>query len=326
MVDKPKVGPKDFFMWVGAMIALYVSIFSLLALFFDYIDIAYPDALNSYVDPYSGGIRYAIASLTVLFPVFLMLMHFIRRDVARDHAKKNLWIRRWILVLTIFIAAITVVVDLITLINTFLGGELTTHFILKVLVVLLVMGAALLHFLADFWGYWDINPRYAQSVAGAVGFLVIATILSGFFIIGTPGQVRLYRFDDGKVTDLQNIQYQIISYYQSQGVLPAALSDLNDTLGGYSVPLDAQNGVAYSYATTSVLSFKLCATFNAITQSNSPTETAMAYPTVPEGGVGRDLAASSWFHRAGSVCFPRTIDPKRYPINPVSPITPKPVK
>ena len=44
-MDKPKVTPKDFFLWAGAMLSLYVSVFSLLSLIFSYIDRAFPDAL-----------------------------------------------------------------------------------------------------------------------------------------------------------------------------------------------------------------------------------------------------------------------------------------
>ncbi len=324
-MDKPKVGPKDFFLWAAAMVALYVSVVSLLALFFDYINVAFPDALNSYVDPYSSGIRFAIASLIVMFPMYLLLMHFIRRDIARSPEKKNLWIRRWALVLTIFVAGLALVIDLITLINTFLGGDLTTHFVLKVVLVLLVMCAGLMHFLADFWGYWDINPSYARSVAIAVSVLVVATILSGLLIIGTPGEVREYRFDDEKVSDLQSIQSEIVGYWQTEDKLPATLSDLNDSLGSFTVPVDEQTGAGYAYATTSALSFKLCATFNAPTQPDSPT--IASEPVIPSpAGAGQDLETDSWYHGAGTTCFSRTIDPKRYP--PVTPPTaiPTPTK
>ncbi len=319
-MEKIKTGPKDFFLWVAAMAALYVSAVSLITLFFNYIDIAFPDALNSYIDPYSSSIRFAMASLVVLVPVYFILIHFIRRDVVREPVKKSLWIRRWALVLTIFIAGVTVVIDLITLINTFLSGELTTHFILKVLIVFFVMSIGLMHFLADLWGYWDINPRYAMSVGVGIGILVVVTILSGFLIIGTPGQVRSYRFDDEKVNDLQSIQTQVVYYWQVEGKLPAHLADLADALSSYSaVSVDVQTGNPYEYATTSALSFKLCATFNAVTQPNSPTfSEALAVP-VSTGVAGQYAAPDSWYHDVGQACFVRTIDPKRYGPNIVNP-------
>ena len=315
-----KVSPKDFFYWTGAMITLYISVFSLLALLFDYIDTAFPDALSySYnSDPYSSGIRLAIASLLVLFPVFLVLMRLIRNDIANHTEKKTIWVRRWALVLTLFVAAATMIIDLITLINTYLGGELSMHFVLKVAVVFLVAVGVFMHFLADIWGYWDINPQYARSVGFAAGFLILATIASGFFIIGTPGQVRTYRFDDQKVNDLQNIQSQVVSYWQAKNTLPASLGNLNDSIIGFSVPVDPETGASYKYATTSARTFKLCATFGAITQSTSPT--VISRPMAPTAVGSNDLMNANWFHGKGEVCFTRTIDPSFYPLNPKSPV------
>ena len=94
-MDKPKVGPKDFFLWAGAMVALYWSIIAFITLLFEYIDTAFPDPLEYYVDPYSGGIRFAMASLIVLVPVAILLMRFIRNDIARMPMKNELWVRRF---------------------------------------------------------------------------------------------------------------------------------------------------------------------------------------------------------------------------------------
>ncbi|MBI5470016.1 hypothetical protein HY968_01690 [Candidatus Kaiserbacteria bacterium] len=313
-MDKPKVTPKDFFLWAGAMIALYVSVFSLLALLFSYIDRAYPDALNYNYDPYSSGMRFAIASLIVLFPLFLYLMRLVRKDISRDASKSELWIRRWALVLTVFIAGATVAGDLIALINYFLGGDLTTRFVLKVVVVLLVIGAAFLHFLADIRGYWLKFPERARMVGWGAGVLILVSIVAGFFIMGTPGQVRLYRFDDQKVQDLQNIQYQIVNYWQQKEKLPTTLSDLADPLSSNTIPVDPQSGETYSYSTARSMSFTLCATFNAETQPNSATVTyPRAVAPAPAGVKGVDLEAQPWTHAAGNVCFTRTIDPQRYP-------------
>jgi hypothetical protein len=65
-------------------------------------------------------------------------------------------------------------------------------------------------------------------------FLSLA-VASGFVIMGTPGQVRLYRFDDQKVQDLTNIQYQVVNYWQQKQKLPDTLADLNDALSGNTV-------------------------------------------------------------------------------------------
>lgn len=312
---KPKITPKDFFLWFGAMIALYVSVFSLLDLFFEYINRAFPDPLQGYVDPYSGSIRFAIASLIVLAPVFLLLMRIIRSDIGAHPEKSELWVRRWALYFTLFVAAITVIVDLVTLVNTYLGGDVTMRFGLKVLVVFLVAGAGFLHFLADLRGYWEKNPKYSLMITWGAGAVVALTIIAGFFIIGTPGQARLYRFDDQKVSDLQNIQWQVVNYWQQKNKLPATLSDLSDPISGFVVPTDSQTGAPYEYSVVDKTSFKLCATFNAETQAGSSylSRPVMPAPAAVPVGSGKDLNAETWEHGVGQTCYLRTIDPERYP-------------
>ena len=314
-MDKPKVTPKDFFLWAGAMLSLYISVFTFISLLFSYIDFAFPDTLQGYVDPYSSGMRTSIATLIVLFPLFLFLMRLIRKGMMKDSSRKEIWVRRWALVFTIFIAGAGVAVDLITLVNYFLDGDLSTRFMLKVAIVLLVAAAGLMHFLADIWGFWDQKPDQARMIGWAVGALVLFSIGAGFLIMGSPGQVRLYRFDDQKVGDLQNIQSQVVNYWQQKNKLPVSFADLNDPLSGFTVPADPQGGT-YTYATTAPMTFKLCATFNADTQANSQyapqRAVPMMAPPVP-GAKGADLYAQPWTHSAGEHCFTRTIDPERYP-------------
>lgn len=302
-----KVTPKDFFLWAAALIALYGSVTALITLLFEYINYAYPDPLSyNYVDPFSGSMRFAMATLIVLVPLALFLMRLIRNDIAKESAKADLWIRRWALFLTVFLAGAIVIGDLITLINYFLGGDLTTRFVLKVLVVLLIAGGAFLHFLADLRGYWSAQPARAQMVGWGAGVAVFASIVAGFFIMGTPGEVRLVRFDAEKVSNLQSIQYQIVNYYQQKGAVPAQLSDIEDPLSGWILPKDPQ-GEEYRYQKKGELSFSLCATFN--TESRIPQSSAR--PATPYGAPMPD---ENWEHGVGEECFDRTIDPDRYPL------------
>ena len=317
-MDKPKVTPKDFFLWAGAMLSLYISVFTFISLLFSYIDFTFPDPLNGYVDPYSSGMRSSIATLLVLFPLFIFLMRLIRVNMMKDSTRKDIWVRRWALVFTIFVAGAGIAVDLITLINYFLDGDLTTRFLLKTAIVLLVAAGGLMHFLADIWGFWEKHPDRAGMVGWGVSILILLTIATGFLIMGSPNQVRLYRFDDQKVNNLQGIQYQVLNYWQQKSKLPATIADLNDPLSGFTLPVDPQGGT-YTYSITGPMSFKLCATFNAATQPNSASSPGRPVPMMPtkapygpEGG-GTDINALPWTHGVGEQCFTRTIDPERYP-------------
>ncbi len=307
-MDKPKITPKDFFTWFGAMIALYVSAFSFISLLFDYINYLYPDALGGYVDPYSGAMRFAIASLVVFFPIYLLLMRLIRSDITSAPEKAEIWIRRWAIYLTLFIGGLTLAGDLITLINTFLGGDLTTRFVLKVAVVFLVIGGVFLHFLAEMRGYWLRFPGKARIVGWSAGAAIVLAIAAGFLIMGTPGQIRQLRLDDQRVGDLQNIQYQVVNYWQQKQKLPAQSSDLEDPISEYRVPTDPVTGESYPYAATGARAFKLCATFSLPSRA-AGAGSGRSIPAAPGGGAAPD----NWTHGAGQVCFNRAIDPERYP-------------
>ncbi len=306
-----KTTAKDFFLWAGALIALYGSVSALITLLFEYVNQAFPDPLAYYGDPYGGAVRLSMATLIVLAPTAIILFRLIRSTLQKEPGKADIWVRRWALVLTLFIAGAAVVIDLITILNTFLSGEISERFFLKAVIVLLVAAGVFLHFLADIKGYWMLHPKRADMVGIAAGVLALVTVVSGFFIVGTPGEVRGLRFDEQKVSDLQSIQYQVLYFWQLKETLPAALDELNDPLAGYVVPVNPETGEAYRYVRTSDSSFDLCTTFNAETPD---TKGQGQFP-------GRDIAVTSWGpqpdenwkHPAGEHCYSRTIDPERYP-------------
>lgn len=311
-MDKAKTTPKDFFLWAGAMVSLYIGVFSFVGLMFDYINYAFPDTAlqNYYSNPYQGSVSYEMASLIVLAPLLLILMRVIRKGIQTDPSRQEIWVRRWALFLVLFFAGAAIVTDLIVLINTFLQGEeLSVRFLLKVAVVLLVAAAGFMHFMADLWGYWEKKPQYARMVSWAVGLLVVLTIASGFLIIGSPQTQRQYRLDEQRVSDLQGLQWQVVSYWQHKGSLPTTINDLNDPIANYSVPTDPQTGSPYTYKRYSPLDFSLCATFGAPSQGRD-----MVTVPEPAGLLGAGASKTdSWQHGAGETCFDRSIDPQLYP-------------
>lgn len=314
-MDKPKTTPKDFFLWAGAMVALWAGVVAFIALVFDYINYAFPNVLAYYPSDPWGSVSYEMASLIVLAPVFLILMRVIRRNIAADPSRNDIWVRRWALYFTVFAAGATIVIDLITLIMIYLRGEeITLAFLLKVLVVLLVAGAGFLHFLADLSGYWRTNPQYARYINWGVAALVLVTIVAGFFIVGTPGQARQFRLDEQRTNDLQQIQSQVVYYWQMKQKLPAALSDLSDSISYFTLPTDPETGKSYTYVATGKTTFKLCATFNAQSRL-SPEQLRPVYSDLP--------APEKWQHGAGEGCFNRTIDPELYPTIPAGKVVPE---
>ena len=144
-------------------------------------------------------------------------------------------------------------------------------------------------------------------------------------VIGTPSEQRAYRFDDQRVSDLQNIQWQIISFWQQKESLPENLNDLKNPIANSVLPTDPEftKGNTYEYKKTNDLSFELCATFSlpmpeGYVNNNSNgggimSGTDMGISSYPYSGPAM---GDSWVHQAGRTCFERTIDKDLYPVNP----------
>ena len=302
---KPKTTPKDFFLWLGAMVTLYVSAVSLILLIHQYIDIFFPNQVLNYGDPYSGAIRFAIASLLVMYPLFVWIMWVLHKDIRENPEKKELWVRRWLVFLTLFISGLTMAGDIISVIYVYLQGDLSVRFALKALTILVVLGAGFWYFLNELKGAWEVKAGLSKAIGAVVSVIVLGTVAASFFIIGSPESARLMKLDDQKVMDLQNIQYQVVNYWQQKQKFPASISDLEDPLMGFVAPKDPQTGEAYVYKPGEGMSFSVCATFNLPSRSSG---TDISRP-VPVG----DLYNENWTHEAGEKCFERIIDPERFP-------------
>jgi len=303
----PKSSPRDVFMYLLATITLYFSVWSVIDLLFGYINVGFPDALNPYYDA-GAAIRWSLALFIIIFPVYFWVSRFLFKDIEANANKRELKIRKWLLYLTLFLAALLIIGDLVALIYNFLGGEITARFFLKVLAVLAVA-------LGVFWYYlYDLRRVPGTFSAKAKlfvrGTLVVwlAVIVAGIFVAGSPFTQRLVRFDEQRVADLQTIQSQIINYWQRKSALPKTLADLNDSISGFSAPKDPQTNADYEYRTTGKLAFELCGNFD-LSSSNTQTGRNVPMAPAPYGGPYAD----NWMHNQGRQCFERTIDPQLYP-------------
>lgn len=293
-------------MYLLATITLYFSVWSVISLLFDYTNIAFPDPLNPYYDA-GGSIRWELALLVIIFPVYFWLSRFLRGELVKEPAKSEIKVRKWLLYLTLFVAALLIIGDLVALIYNFLGGELTMRFLLKILSVLAVAAGVFWYYLYDLRNGGVALSSRAKFTALSIAAAVVVIAVAGFFVAGSPFRQRLVRFDGQKVNDLQVLQSQIVNYWIQKGVLPTTLGDLRDTISGFIPPTDPQSGSSYGYKATAKLSFELCADFN-LTSAEAQIGPSRAIPTP----IGKGDISESWDHEIGNQCFSRTIDPELY--------------
>ncbi len=307
MIEKHQASPKDIFLQLLAIVTLYGSAVAFLTLLFQFINIRFPDPLgfHSLAGAYSS-IRFAVSSLVIVFPAYLWVMRLLVRAYKEYPERKEVRIRKWLTYFTLFAAGIIIMGDLVALVNSFLSGELTVRFVLKIFSVFLVAGAVFWHY------YWDMKekdpPGGARIFQQAVIGMVAAGVVAAFFVVGSPQTQRERRFDEQRVGDLQNIQWQIVNYWQTKGVLPPALSALEDDISGFRVPADPQTRNVYEYRMEGNMTFELCAVFS-LDSKDAGTGGVVPMPRAPAAEFG-----TNWEHGAGRTCFERTIDPDLYPV------------
>ena len=112
--------PKDVFVHLLSITSLVVVVISFIALVWQYINASFPDQLD-YLYYNNRAILSSIASLAVLWPVFILVNWLIGKDIKMNPEKRVIKIRKWLLYLALFIASITIIIDLVAIINNFLN-------------------------------------------------------------------------------------------------------------------------------------------------------------------------------------------------------------
>ena len=343
---KARVGATDFFLHLGFIAALYTFLGTLINFVFSIINTIFPDRQYNYFDPYASGMRFSVSMLIVVTPLMLFLLKKIYTHLRAEPAKKDLWVRRWGLYLTLTLAIIALAVDLVALINTFLGGEITARFTWKVVTVLIVGGLVWWFTRREIKNTLADEPKKANALGWGVIAAVVILLVTGFSYIGSPTLLRNIRDDNQREMDLQNLKYQVLNYYQSKNAqLPATLEEMNvGNPYAQKLPVDPKTEQPYEYKVlpaktvmaTSTLkgsigkpvsvkypTFALCATFAEDGKVDERVQNAggtrggvgmsmptvaydMAYPYYPENEEFGD-------HPEGNKCFEVSIDPQRYP-------------
>lgn len=291
--------PKNFVIQLGALIALYVSLTSLITLIFGLINIKFPDELDYLyaIESTREGMRTSIAFLIVIFPAYIALTRVSNQNRRHDEQGEYTTLAKWLIYFSLLLGGGVLLGDLVTVLMYFLNGEITTRFMLKAAALFAVVGIALYYYILDVRGKVKSNEKLSlQFGAGAI-LLVFAALLVGFMNIETPAQVREIRLDEQQVADLQDIQWRVEEHYRVEKALPTTLEALYVD-GRFA---DAPEGrAAYRYNVVDNMTYELCATFAepsfGINDSRGMTA---PYPNVKDN--------YNWEHEAGEKCFKRVV-------------------
>ncbi len=328
----------DVFVYLGIGISLVVSVTNLLQILFAAVDRKFVDILNTttYVDMTQSDVRFAIASLVVMFPIYVGLSWYTARDISKFLYKQDIPVRKIMVYCTLFVTVLALIGTLVSLIYTYLGGELSVRFGLKALSVFVVSLALFGYY------YYSLRRDYSKKtsipmiITLLASVLVIASIVWSVSIIGSPSEMRAKKIDSARLSDISRIQQEILNRIQTTDKLPLKLVELDNAFQGYKVPVDPVTQESYVYKITqqpvikmnyttnrkemiTSAIFELCATFDTVREVD-----ARGLPVEKGGVMTTDSFYSAqnyyyegdmspfWNHGVGETCFKRIVTPDMY--------------
>ncbi len=331
----------DFLLYLGIFISLITSVTNILEIMFTAIDKRFIDVLTatySY-DVYNDSMRMAIASLMVMFPVYLAISWYISKDIEKFSFKKDILVRKIMIYVALFVTVLTLIGTLVSLIYTYLGGELSVRFELKALSVFVVALAVFAYYLYSLRRDYTKKTFVPLIIAISSSLVVVASLVWSISVIGTPAEMRAKKIDSTRLSDISRIQQEILNRFNSTDKIPATLTELNNAFQGYAVPLDPVTKAAYGYKVIQQPTFKmnyttnkkelatpaifeLCATFETVRNVNERGVSVAEPIGLGVGGYDMRYSAQNsyydgdqtpfWNHEIGETCFKRIISTEMY--------------
>ena len=148
---------KDAFVYLLSFVTLRMWTQALGEIGFILVDHLIPDTLSRSSGDSSFQIAFCLARLLVAYPVYLLLMGIILRELSAYREKTYSGVRKWLTYIALLVVALVGIGTLMAFLTSFLRGELTPRFLLKVLIILLIDGGVLTYY------YQWIQRRPAQA-------------------------------------------------------------------------------------------------------------------------------------------------------------------
>ena len=306
-----KTTAKDVFLYLGIIITLSVSIGNMISIVFTALEKVFADPLTSmYVnDVYNDSTRMAVASLVILFPLYVLLSWLASKDVMKNPEKKELIARKITIYIALFVTTCTLVGTLISVVYTFLGGELSALFGWKAFTVFVLALSVFGYYFYTLHRDYKIKTKTPMIIAVVASLVVLSSVVYSISILGTPGEMRKRKLDDQRLMSLSSIQSQIFNEFLRNKSLPKTAGEIQDPFGSFVLPKDPVTKENFEYLVaknTLPAEFKLCANFETVRNvTTGGPATKFDSPLTQQYYPG-DMSPF-WNHEAGRVCFTRTI-------------------
>ena len=292
------------FFYVLSLVALIFVALSTGNIIFQVINKYIVDVIDQYRNVYlNEAMKFSISAIIVATPIYFIVTRYIYKSLYKGELDKDAGVRRWLSYLILLVTVVIVLGYLIAIINSLLGGELTTKFVLKALTAIVISGIVFSFY------FYDMRRDQIQGQKDKIlkiyfwgGLIIIlAAFVTSLFIVESPLEARNRKTDQQVINSFQQIDGLVNSYYQEYEQLPASLNVLQDEyeyLDNEAIEHPV-SGQEYDYNILADKEYELCADF------------LIASEGLDRAGY---LALNQWEHEAGYQCLSQKVsavyDPK----------------
>jgi hypothetical protein len=195
--------------------------------------------VDTYVDAFAfrQSVSGFLATIIIAFPIQLWVGWVIGKQARMRPESLESGVRKWLTYVALVVTAIVLLGDAIWFLSDFLRGELTTAFVLKTVVLVVLTGGVFLYYLAGIRRDELLQTRDRVFATAAI-VIVIAGLVAGFIPLGSPAYGLSVKRDYDTVQAIYRIAEKVHS------PVPAKL--------------DAK---PYKYERINANQYKICGTF-----------------------------------------------------------------
>lgn len=242
----------------------------------------YGESFNTYT------VTTSVAALMVAFPLYLFISRVVLREAATNSEKLDSAVRKWLTYMALVIAASIFMGDLIAALAYLLRGELTSRFLAKSVVVLVLSSGVFWYYFGGLRKIGAAASRLTRDrlMAAISSAAVVIMIVLGFVQLGAPSTQRKLVADNQRIQRMYLLSSSIREYWKAHASkLPATLEQLPGTT--YSDPV---THAAFEYRPEQGSQYQLCAVFSASSSREDENQLQNVEP-------------NPWTHPAGRYCF-----------------------
>lgn len=142
---RPHVSARDAVVYGLLFLVLGTICWHVAALGFDIVDSLWPEP-GDFHQPPRSSIRWSVAVLIPAVPLFLWLNARVARATGDDPGRRRSLVRKWVASVTLLLAALALLSDMVAVVHAVLSGDLTARFAAKAALIAVLGGLVLAYY------------------------------------------------------------------------------------------------------------------------------------------------------------------------------------